>query len=315
MNYFFTSQESGYHHLVIYITNLVNQGALKEGSIKVLVTGENSDKNIREFPTESIDVSAIKHPLRLCENDTMTFLSLNEYNVIDVRKILSENSSNISNTYCLITDDEVERWLNTKKEQSSSKSFLSELNDPNLLYCLQNIGHYICEYNPWGEIIKKTLELPGHVIDVLPPFTIELFDKEISMCANNSNRLGGDSVLKVMFYTKKKEHHEIADLIKYFRRCDLATAYPRIEIIFWCDPITRNLSCIVEIIRLKMLLKKNGIQFNINYISFLPVSIYLQLMIEQDVLFCQPRGGASAIRAFIRSGGLPIFCKESLNYL
>ncbi|MDA9212527.1 hypothetical protein N9O84_02315 [Gammaproteobacteria bacterium] len=312
MNYFFTSYESGYHHLVIYVSNLISLGALDANTTKILVVGEEKVSSVRQFADE-VEVIKLKHPFILGEDDTLTLLSLNHFNVSDARRIMTDNPEAIDNVYCLITDDEVDRWFETRKKQPKDISFLSCLSDPDLSYCLQNLKNFICQEVPWGKILREELDLPGAIINLLPPFSIEQIDSETQLSLNNFHVKRPSSLLKIMFFTKKLEHEKIVKIVRSLRKSDLIDDFSELEITIWCDPITRHVSLISEILYLKAFLKRRNISFNINYIGYLSASAYLRLLINQDILFCQPRGGASSIRAFIRAGGVPIFYKGSLN--
>jgi hypothetical protein len=312
MNYFFTSYESGYHHLVIYVSNLISLGALDANTTKILVVGHDKGNSVRSFSDE-VQVSRLNHPFALGVDDTLTLLSLNEFNVSDAKRIMADNPGMIDNVYCLITDDEVDRWFEARKKQPKDRSFLSCLLDPDLSYCLQNLKHFICQEVPWGRIIREKLDLPGAVINALPPFSIEQIDSETQLCLHRFHVKRSLSFLKVMFFTKKVEHEKIVKIVRAFRKSKLIDDLSHLEITLWCDPITRHVSLILEILYLKALLKKRKISFSINYIGYLPASAYLRLLTNQDLLFCQPRGGASSIRAVIRSGGVPVFYEGSLN--
>lgn len=315
MHYFLVSKRSGYHHLVIYVKNLISSGVLTAANIKIVTLDTDENASFRAFDASIASVSFEQiDDLTLNPQDTLTALSLTNYTSHALRRVVENNYSALDRIHCLITDDEVVRWVNNEKKYGRLTLDAANQIDKSVLWCIANIQSFICQMEPWGTYIQRLTRGNAVIHDALPPFTILPLKQETKIIDTISRSARNQKELAIMVFTKKKAHCSIQTALGLIRKNIWQNLeHDSFRISVWCDPLTRHLFTILQIVLLKITCKRLGKSIKFQFLNEMGAHAYLATVIDHDILLAQDRGGASTIRAFIKSGGTVFFPKGSDN--
>lgn len=306
MHYFLASGKDGLHHL-IFLNNLIESKLIDPKKILLLILNSSQSKDIRalnkEIKIKDIDIN---FKLFLEPDDTFTTISITKRNCCFLEQIIQSNHEYLKQFYCLITDDEVDRW-NNHFSNHKKNSYVSDKE----ISCAKKITNFIAENEPWGRIIKNYVNKDANIIDILPPFTI--LEKNTESQIKKIHKSDLPDEFKLMIFTKKKLHSEYLEVLSIISKKLKSFSRIKIVVFLWADPLVFDLRLALQILFLKILAKKNSNSIQINFMQKIDYVSYFSVINEQDIIFAQPRGGGSALRAAIKAGANIFFKKNSLN--
>ena len=306
MHYFLASGKDGLHHL-IFLNNLIENKLIDPKKTLLLILNASQSKDIRALSKEiKIKHIDINFKLSLEPDDTFTTISITRNNCTFLEHIIQSNHDYLNQFYCLITDDEVDRWNN----HFSNNKKNSNVTDKEIS-CAKKITNFISEKEPWARIIKKYVNKDANILDILPPFTI--LEKNIESQIKKIHKSEVSDEFKLMIFTKKKLHSEYLEVLSIISKKLKSFSGKKIVVFLWADPLVFDLRLALHILFLKIIAKKKSNSIQINFMQKIDYVSYFSVINDQDIIFAQPRGGGSAIRAAIKAGANIFFKKNSLN--
>lgn len=294
----------------LYVDMLINNVGIEARKLAFISLDDGDYSNIIDDYDVYCDYYKNHTIESLSKAKTLTFISLNKYNSFLVKALLDFSPALANKIYVHLTDDELDRWVLTKKEYGKIVVTKKNVVSDACIDVLPKLKHFIAADDAFRPLLESVLErVDFSIIDARDAFSVmpvALLTKFRELYKDNSKNTKAE---KKLLIGAKRHVFSLSEVLSVLRSMEKKGILLDYKYMIFTYKKRKSFRILLDIycLYLRHIKRKN---IDISYPTVTNSITYQALIASCSDLILQRRGSMTTAREYIRMGRGVIHIKD-----